>query len=351
MYIKRMYQLLWIILMMIGLYVLANVFPILLSVLRFVFTILSPFLVAGLISYFLHPLVKKLHKKNMNKGLAVTIIFTGFIAIVSIISYVAFPIILIQLQEFAEQMPKFFKLYETSIYSLFENTSYLPEIFHDKMRMIIQQIEQSLEKRLEHILNQIMNGIDFVFIFAIVPVLVIYILIDYERITEIIYKRINTIAFLQTNSLLDVINNSLSRYIKGQLIISFFITLITFLIYYTFQLKYALLLAFFMGIMNVIPYFGPIIGSIPAILIAFTMSWKLAIAVIVVNVLVQIIEGSFFSPYIMGKSVEIHPIGIIFVLVVGAELGGVIGMIFAVPLATIIKAIYKEILLEKQHSN
>src|SRR5699024_10501675 len=100
---------------------------------------------------------------------------------------------------------------------------------------------------------------------------------------------------------------------------------------------YALLLAILMGIMNIIPYFGPIIGSIPAVLLAFTTSWKLVIAVIISNVFVQMVESSFFSPYIMGKSVQIHPIGIIFIFIVGAELGGIVGMIIAVPLATILK--------------
>lgn len=351
MYTERMNRLIWINLMMISLLIAAKAFPILLSILQVILTILTPFLLASLISFLLHPLVKKITNKHINKGFAVTIIFTGFITIVGIISYIAFPIIFNQLQEFAEQLPKLFYIYEHTMYSLFENTAYLPELFHDKMRMVIKQIEELLEARLEYVIHLIIGGIDLLFLFAIVPVLVVYILIDYDRVNTFIYHRLNTIAFLQTDKFLHTINHSFSRYIKGQLIISSLITLITFLLYYTLQLKYALLLACYMGLMNVIPYFGPIIGSIPAVLIAFTMSWKLAVIVIVVNVLVQIIEGSFFSPYIMGKSVEVHPIGIIFVLLVGAELGGILGMVIAVPLATIIKAIYKEIYLEKQHSN
>lgn len=352
MYIKRIYQFLLVILAIIALYSLTKIIPILIPLFKFIVTVLIPFIIAGLISYFLYPLVKRLNNNiNINKGLAITIIFLGFIMILGLLGYFGVPIIIQQLQEFSEQMPKLFNLYEHAIYAMFENTSFLPEFFHDKMRMIIQQVEAALENRMEHIVDRIINSLDDVLVFAIVPVLVFYILMDYERITASLFKLISSIRFIHTEAVIRAVQTSLTKYIKGQLLISVFIALITFLIYHTLGINYALLLAILMGIMNIIPYFGPILGSIPAVLIAFTTSWKLAVAVIVSNMFVQMIESSFFSPYIMGKSVQMHPIGIIFVLIVGAELGGVIGMIIAVPLTTILKTIYLEVFLKKQQCN
>src|SRR5699024_2912923 len=351
MYIKRIYQFLIVILAIIALYALAKIIPILLPIFTLIINVLTPFIVAGLLSYFLYPLVKILGEKNIHNGLAITIIFTGFIVIFSTLGYFGVPIIIQQLQELSEQMPKLFNLYERAVYAMFENTSFLPEFFHDKMRMVMQQIEVGLERRIEHIIDRNINDIDDVLVFWIVPVLVFYILLDYKRIEKYIYKLLSSINFIPTDAVIRAIHTSLTRYIKGQLLITLFVALITFLIYHTLGLNYALLLAILMGIMNIIPYFGPIIGSIPAILIAFTTSWKLVIAVIISNIFVQMIESSFFSPYIMGKSVQMHPIGIIFVLIVGAELGGIVGMILAVPLTTILKTIYLEVFIKKQQCN
>src|SRR5699024_7221269 len=382
MYIKRVYQFLIIILAIIAIYALAKIIPILLPIFKLIVKVLTPFFVAGLLSYFLYPLINILDKKNIHKGLAITIIFSGFIIIFSIIGYFGFPIIIQQLYELSEQMPKLFKLYESTVYAMFENTSFLPEFFHDKMRMIMQQIEVGLESRIEHSIHRLINSIDSILVFAIVPVLVFYMLMDYKRLETYVYKLFSSIRFIPTDAVIRAIHTSLTKYIKGQLLISLFVALITFLIYYilgvhyyflvffifidykcletfvyklfssirfiptdaviraihtsltkyikgqllislfvalitfliyhTLGVHYALLLAILMGIMNIIPYFGPIIGSIPAVLLAFTTSWKLVIAVIISNVFVQMVESSFFSPYIMGKSVQIHPIGIIF---------------------------------------
>lgn len=351
MYIKRVYQFLIIILAIIAMYALAKIIPILLPIFKLIVKVLTPFFVSGLLSYFLYPLINILDKKNIHKGLAITIIFSGFIIIFSIIGYFGFPIIIQQLYELSEQMPKLFKLYERTVYAMFENTSFLPEFFHDKMRMIMQQIEVGLESRIEQFIHRMINSIDSILVFAIVPVLVFYMLMDYKRLETYVYKLFSSIRFIPTDAVIRAIHTSLAKYIKGQLLISLFVALITFLIYHTLGVHYALLLAILMGIMNIIPYFGPIIGSIPAVLLAFTTSWKLVIAVIISNVFVQMVESSFFSPYIMGKSVQIHPIGIIFILIVGAELGGIVGMIIAVPLATILKTIYTEVFLKKQQCN
>src|SRR5690625_1368855 len=116
--------------------------------------------------------------------------------------------------------------------------------------------------------------------------------------------------------LIYAVDKSLGNYIRGQFLLSLCLTLVTFIVYHLINLKYALLLAIFIGLFNIIPYFVPIIGVFPAILIATSISWKHVIIVIVSALVIQILEGSFLSPYIMGKSVHIHPIAIIFALLI-----------------------------------
>ncbi len=100
-------------------------------------------------------------------------------------------------------------------------------------------------------------------------------------------------------------------------------------------MEYSILLGVIIGLTNFIPYFGPIIGAIPALLIAFTISTKMVLFVLLVILAVQLTEGNLLSPFIVGKSIRIHPIYIILALFIAAKVGGVIGMILAVPLLAI----------------
>src|SRR5699024_9091466 len=166
---------------------------------------------------------------------------------------------------------------------------------------------------------------------------------DYKQIKHWLKELTPHKYHAQFEKIVKAVDDSLGGYVRGQLTISSVITAATYLVYHVVDLKYALILAIFIGLMNIIPYFGPIIGTIPAALIALTSSVKLFIIIIITNMIVQLLESSFLSPYIMGKHVQIHPLILIFTLLVGAELGGIIGMIMAVPLVTVCRAVYRQI--------
>src|SRR5690606_32321336 len=102
-------------------------------------------------------------------------------------------------------------------------------------------------------------------------------------------------------------------------------------------LPYPILLGTIVGITEIIPYFGPIIGALPALFVALTISPSMVFWVIGTIVLLQLIEGSVLSPLIVGKSLNIHPIIIILVLLAGGEIAGIIGMLFAVPIFAILR--------------
>src|SRR5690625_6880209 len=106
-----------------------------------------------------------------------------------------------------------------------------------------------------------------------------------------------------------------------------------------------------MILLNYFPFIELIFESDLYIAVTMIISWILVIIVLVTTVIVQILENSFLSPYIMGKSVQIHPVIIIFTLLIGAEIGGIIGMIIAIPTVTICKAIFSKILEIKQQCN
>ena len=100
------------------------------------------------------------------------------------------------------------------------------------------------------------------------------------------------------------IDDNLGNYIRGQLLICLIVTIAAFLIYKLLHIEYALLLAIILGITNLIPYFGPIIGAVPAVAIAAMTSGSLVIFVIITVFVIQVIEGNLLAPYIVGKSIR-----------------------------------------------
>ncbi|HJV32285.1 MAG TPA: AI-2E family transporter, partial [Bacillales bacterium] len=133
------------------------------------------------------------------------------------------------------------------------------------------------------------------------------------------------------------VDESLGSYIRGQFLVCTIIGGIAALLFWIFDLKYPLILGLIIGATNVIPYFGPIIGAVPAIIIAITMSGKLVIITIVIIFLLQFLEGNILSPYIVGKSLHMHPLMIMLALTAGGEMGGIMGLILAVPILAVLK--------------
>jgi predicted PurR-regulated permease PerM len=139
------------------------------------------------------------------------------------------------------------------------------------------------------------------------------------------------------------IDKVLSRYIVSQLLLSAIIGVLTFVMLIVLRIKLPLILALLNAIANIIPYFGPIIGGLPIVLIALIQSPTKALLAIICAFLIQQIEGDILAPKITGVCINFHPIIIIILLILGGKIGGMVGMILAVPILVIIKVIYDDI--------
>lgn len=315
----------------------------------FFWRVLVPFIMAILISYLLYPLLMKLTDLlNMNRTSAIVVIFILFFSLVTVGFLKGIPLLIIQLEEMSEQLPQLISLYEQFIYTIDGSIAYLPESIRSEINLFIIHIEGLLEQFVNRILKQFVNAVHYLVSFLMIPVLVFYMLKDFKIIKNYIIKVVPEKYQGKLERILAAVHEALGTYIRGQSILSLFIFSIAWLLFTLIQLKYAFVLAIFMGLMNVIPYFGPVIGTLPAIVIALATSWQLVIYVLIIASLVQLVESSLLSPYIMGKTARLHPLAIIFILLVSSEIGGIIGMIVAIPLVMIVRAIILNLRAEKQ---
>lgn len=147
------------------------------------------------------------------------------------------------------------------------------------------------------------------------------------------------------HDLLEKMSVQVGSYIQGQIIVSFCIGLLLFIGYSIIGLKYALVLASIAAVTSVVPYLGPTIAISPAIVIAIITSPLMLLKLAVVWTLVQFFEGHFISPNVMGKTLKIHPLTIIFILLCAGNLMGIVGVIIGIPLYAVLKVLVSHIFM------
>ncbi len=179
--------------------------------------------------------------------------------------------------------------------------------------------------------------------YAVIPIIIYYFLSDGEKLYNRVFLIIPAEKRIFVKKIISNIDRVLSRYIAGQFYLCIIISLFSFLIYFIFKVKFIIGLSILNGVFNIIPYFGPILGGVPAIAVAFMDSTSKGIYVALSLILLQQIEGNILSPAITGKSIDMHPFAIIVLLLVGENIGGFLGMIMIIPIAVTIKVIYNDI--------
>lgn len=195
----------------------------------------------------------------------------------------------------------------------------------------------------ESVVEKLMNIGDDIMLFAIVPIMIYYFLCDGNKIYNKILLLLPTEKREITKKILSNIDRVLTRYITSQLLLSGLIGVLTFIILLALNVKFPIWISILNAVFNIIPYFGPIFGAVPAIIVALLDSPIKALWVTLGMFFIQQLEGDILSPKITGESTDMHPFVVIILLLIGDKIGGFIGMVLVVPVAVIIKVLYDDI--------
>ncbi len=317
-----------------------------LFVLYLVRDVAVPFLLALVLFYLLNPIVDRIELQGVKRTWAILIVYLAVTFIVSSVFIFWLPQIMHQLNRLLEAVPTYAADIEKIINNLEFRYSHagLP----NGVKEIIDSRIQWLENRVLALVNRIIFGIisltEHLFGILLAPVIAFYMLRDAGRLKEDFFSLIPVSWQNDVVILFGDINHVLNSYVRGYLYISTIVALLTGLGMFALGIEFALLLGLFAGLTELIPYFGPFIGALPAVLLALSDSHWLALKVIAVFLVIQQLEGSVISPKILGDKVGLHPIAVIASLLVGGKLFGLPGMIMAVPMAAIIRILISFIL-------
>jgi predicted PurR-regulated permease PerM len=334
---KWYYRIGFLLLLLVAIYVLLKIRFVWIPIIKVVGIILIPFIIGGFITYLLHPIVEKLHEKGLNRGFAIFLIYVLFFGGIGISLYKGIPAFIAQLKDLSENAPLFAQEYRSWIGKIQTHTAEWPDGLQGKMNDGIDAFERKLDTLLTVLIGFLLRFLNSALVIMLIPFIAFYMLKDFQLIKRAVWYltpkswRKKGIQFIRD------VDESLGSYIRGQLLVCIIIGGIAASLFWIFHLKYPLLLGIIIGVTNVIPYFGPIIGAVPAVIIAATMSVKLVIATTVIIFILQFLEGNILSPYIVGKSLHMHPLMIMLALTAGGEVGGIMGLILAVPVLVVVR--------------
>lgn len=309
-------------------------------------TLFTPILIAGFLYYILNPILIFLNKRlKVPRLFGIILVFLLLILVIIFSLMSLIPALISQITQLASNVPQIFSDIEAWIiglqrHSIFENFDF---------EKILSSADISYASIAKTALNQTATSFNSIFsvvaqtalIIGTVPFLLFYMLKDGEKMLPFLKEKFlkedkNNIA-----GLLKEMNQTISTYISGQAIECLFVGVGLWIGYLILGIPYAFLFAVIGGLTNLIPYLGPYIGALPVVLVTvFNDPIKTLIAIGIV-ILVQQIDGSVIYPNVIGKTLAIHPLTIIIILLVAGNLAGLIGIFLGVPVYSLSKVLIR----------
>lgn len=313
-------------------------------------TVILMIIISWLLAMILNPLVDYLESVGLNRALAIVIVIViilaciiGMVALIvpSVMSAIDSLTAKLQtnlIKDLTVQLEQFFK-------KNFNNAGLA--------RDLITKGEQLGGEMLIGIGQFLKNAGAYVAFIGIVPFLTFFMIKDKRLFKRMLISQVPNRYFELFLNVLQKVGNQVSKYIQGQAIDALIVGLLSVVGLFIINLVFGHPVPFFFfigmlaGIANLIPYLGPIVGAVPAIVLTALNSpgnvGTVIVWIAVVFMLVQVIDNNIISPLVVSKSVNMHPITVVIAVVIGGNIGGMIGMLFAVPVWGIIKVTLKEV--------
>ncbi len=321
-------------------------------------TVLIPYGLGLVLAYLLLPLVNflddhlpaKLHDWGMARPLSIILTYLLVIALLAGVVAFVVPIVAEQVDVLIENWPRLTeRVGEWSEQGL----GWYAETIPDEWQ---QTIETNLKNLLDDVVTAIQNGlvatvrtvsstVGFVIGLVVIPFWLFYILHDESQVKDGVLRALPRQLRGDVQCVARLIDDVLSAYIRGQLILVLFVGGMATIALFIIGTDFALVLGIIAGLFEILPYVGPILGAIPAVLVALLSDPISAIWVAGAFFVIQQVENLILVPRISGESVQLHPAVVMVVLVMGNELAGFLGMLIAVPVAAIIRDVFKYVYL------
>ena len=316
------------------------------SVLFLINNLFISFLLAFVISYLARPLIAPLQRAGLSYNTALIFIFLTGLTLIGLLGIWGFPLVSRQLNHLQTEWPR----YSEGLLNLIETIelkvkSWLGLNIHlqEKGKEKLLSLSQVILKDLPSVLLQALS------ILLLAPFLAFFILKDSHKIAKRFMLLVPNSVFEMVLDLQYQINRQLGQFIRARFVEAFIVGIVTFIGLSLISFPFASLLGGFAALTNLIPYIGPIIGGVPALIIALVNhyeTWDLTL-VIGVYMVAQFIDAGILVPLLVARIVNLHPVTVVLLIILGGQFMGILGMIISIPVANALKvtflAVYEHI--------
>ena len=308
--------------------------------------ILVPFLIGLIVAYLLDPFVDWLERKKIKRAFGSSIVLFIFFFLTLTIFFLIFPILIIQVKSFLTEFPLIIDNLNSKLVTF---TDYL----HQKFLLmpskdLINNFGPSISKFITSTLSNIISSSTAIFniitLLIVTPIVSWYFLKDWNKILKSIQSMFSSEYKILIKKYSKDINNILDSYLRGQLIVGSLLSLYYFLSFYILDLNYSLFIGLFTGFFSFIPFLGMIISFIITCILSYLqyLDFYYLLYVLIIFSLGQFLESNFLTPNLIGKKLGLHPLIVLLSIFIFGSLFGIIGIIFAIPITSIVLLIFKK---------
>ncbi|WP_368654599.1 AI-2E family transporter [Ornithinibacillus sp. 4-3] len=308
-------------------------------------TITPPVILAFIAFYLLNPVVNLLEKIKINRLWGIILLIIAFSGIITGVFMLTIPVIQHQIMELITNFPGYIETINETINTLVSNS--IIENYYNQARLWVEDNIGNIPSTIGTYLGSAIDSIagfaqaltTVIVSLITFPFVLFFLLKDGKKFREFFLKLFPKGFRKDVDQIISNMDTQVGSYIQGQIFVAFCIGLLLLIGYLIIGLDYAITLAIIAAVTSVVPYLGPIIAITPAIIIAIVTSPWMLVKLAIVWAAVQLAEGNLISPNVMGKTMKVHPLTIMFVLLVAGKIFGLVGVILGIPGYAILKVL------------
>lgn len=311
-----------------------------------ILNVLSPFFIGFVLAWILNPLVNKLEKKKMPRVVGSMLVYA--IMILSIALFVGYmlPVIYDQIQVLIRNLPSIFNEVEIFMNNIVNRLGNIDGVdFVSIKNQIFTTITGSFNNFMTSLPNTIMGMVGNLFSSLVTIcfglVIGLYMLIDFDSINGHLLNLLPKKNRFEASLLITNISTEVRKSVNGTLLVASMVFVCDSLGFFFIGLQSPLLFGLLCGITDLIPYVGPYIGGIVAVIVGFAQSPLIGILSLIIVIVVQLVENNILQPLVMSKTTELHPVTIIVGLLIFEHFFGIVGMILCTPCMSLVKVVWR----------
>ncbi|OGS19999.1 MAG: hypothetical protein A2252_01760 [Elusimicrobia bacterium RIFOXYA2_FULL_39_19] len=314
-------------------------------------SILMPFVISAVLAYLLSPLLGILETKGLKRIISVLILYSVFLIVFLGSAVLLLPQIFREVSVLSSNIPEYTRNIKGSIYSLQLNIENKYPIIKQKgiIDDSLKNAESFLNEKTAQIPQYLAEAFSMLSLFVLIPFITFFFLLEGRTGIDFVFQKIPSRYTETILSLICEIDEVLGNFFRGQFIESSCVGVLSMIGLLILGVDYAVIIGIIAGLANMIPYLGPFAGTVPALIVGFIKFQNISIMIKIIAMfsIVQFIDNNIIQPIILSHGVNLHPVTVIFSIMAGAQVAGVIGMFLAVPVVCIIKATFLIIVRRK----